>query len=375
MDFNLTEEQLMLQRLAKEFTEREIEPIAAQIDREGKLPPGLIKKFAQLGFLGITIPTKYGGAGLDNLSYILVAEQVAYAGTGASQLITLNTGIPDAIARHSSDAVKEKYIPPLCEGRAYASMQFTEPDTGSDPTALVTTAVLDGDSYVINGTKRFITFGARDGCALLFAKDDTGSCNAFVIEKNTEGYLPQKEWDLMGGCSIEAIDIYFENMRVPKENLLGNSGEGLPILLDWVAGSKIVQCAQCVGMAQAALDESIEYAKQRMARGRPISYMQGIQWLLAEMKTRVEAARWLTYRAAFLQDQNSPIFQREAAAAKLFVVPTILDVVQQAIRIHGGYGYTKEFKIERLYRAVAGAPMVEVSLEINRSMVGSSLVR
>ncbi|MFC1943732.1 acyl-CoA dehydrogenase family protein [Chloroflexota bacterium] len=374
MDFNLTEEQLEIQRLVREFTKQEIEPIADQLDREGRLPDDLIKKYAKIGLLGMTVPKKYGGTEAGSLSCILVIEQLAYSGTGAWWLVGFHNSIPESIVHFGSEEIKEKYIRPLCDGTAYASIQFTEEDTGSDPDALVTTAVPDGDSYVINGMKRFSTFGARDGYATLWAKDEAGKCSCFVIRKNVEGYTVPKTWELMGGGGMEAVDVYLENMRVPKKNLLGNKGEGFDILLHWAAAEKVEQCAASTGIAQAALDEAVNYVKTRMSRGRPISGMQGIRWMLADMQAKIEACRWLTYRTASLQDQEAASWQIEAATAKLFVVPTAVGVVEMARRLHGAYGYTKELKIERLYRAIAGYTAIAVSLEINRSIVGGSLV-
>ncbi len=375
MNFNLTREQLMIQRLAREFTEQEIEPIADQLDREGRLPDDLIKKYAQIGLLGMTVPKKYGGFEAGNLSCILAIEQLAYSGTGAWWLVGFNNSIPESIAHFGSEEIKEKYLRPLYDGTAYASIQFTEEDTGSDPDALITTAMLGGDSYVINGMKRFSTFGARDGYATLWAKDETGKCSCFVIQKNVAGYTVAKTWGLMGGGGMEAVDVYLENMRVPKENLLGNKGEGFDILLYWIAAEKIEQCAASVGIAQAALDEAIKYANLRVVRGKPMSSIQGVRWMLADMQAKIEACRWVTYRTASLQDEEAANWQTEAATAKLFVVPVAMEVVEMSRRLHGAYGYTKEFKIERLYRAIAGFTAIAVSLEINRSIVGGSLVR
>ena len=374
MDFNLTEDQLMLQTTVKEFTEREIEPIAAQLDREGKLPDDLIKKMAGIGLLGMTIPRQYGGTEVGNTNCILACEQAAYSGTGAWWLVGFQNSISECIAHFGSEELKQKYIRPLCEGTAYASIQFTEEETGSDPESLITTARPDGDNYVINGMKRFSTFGARDGYAVLYTKDEDGACTAFVIEKNIPGYSSTKVWELTGGGGIEAADVYFEDMRVPGASMLGEKGKGFEALLFWISTEKIEQCAACVGIAQAALDEATTYIKSRTVRGKPISGMQGIRWQLADMQAKLEAARWLTYRAAFLQDQSAPSWMTEAAVAKLFVVPAAIEIVETARRIHGAYGYTREFKIERLSRAVAGAASVATSLEINRSIVGAAML-
>lgn len=374
MNFNLTEDQVILQKMVRDFTTDDIEPGAAQIDREGRLPDGLIKKLAALGLLGITIPKKYGGGEAGSLNCVLAIEQIAYSGTGVWWLVAFNNSIPESIAHFGSEKLKQNYLKPLCDGTAYASIQFTEEETGSDPEVLTTTAIPDGNYYVINGMKRLSTFGARDGYAVLYTKDETGACTAFVIQKNCQGYTTEKNWELMGGGGIEAADVYFQNMPVPKENILGKKGEGFSILLQWVATEKIEQCSANVGIAQAALDEAINYARLRKARGKSISTMQGIRWMLADMQCQLEASRWLTYRAAFLHGQQAADWQNEAAAAKLFVVPATLEVVELARQIHGCYGYTRDFKIERLYRAAAGATGIATTLEINRSIVGGWVV-
>ncbi len=375
MDFRLKEEQRMLQAMVKDFTGNEIEPIAPIIDREGRLPDDLIHKMSQIGLLGMTIPKEYGGSGAGNLACALVCEQIAYSGTGAWWLAAFNNSIPECIVRFGSPELKALYLPKVCEGKSYSSIQFTEEDTGSDPEALKTTAVPDGDDYIINGMKRFSTFGARDGYAVLYAKDETGKCTAFVIDKNVKGYTTGKVWDLMGGGGIEAVDVYLQDLRVPGTHILGQKGDGFNILLHWIAAEKITQCAACVGIAQAALDEAVKYARTRISRGKPISALQGIRWMLADMYVKLQAARWMTYRIAYLQDTGDPDWMTEATAAKVFVVPAAMEIVEIARRIHGGYGYTREFKIERLYRAVAGASAVAVSLEINKSMIGAFLLK
>jgi alkylation response protein AidB-like acyl-CoA dehydrogenase len=359
--------------MVRDFTEREIEPIAAQIDAEGRLPDDLIGKLAGLGLLAMTVSRDDGGGGADRLSYVLAMEQLAYSGTGATFLPRMNNSVGDLISRYGSGVSKREYLPPLADGSAYASVQFTEEETGSDPAALTTRAVPDGDCYVVNGMKRFSTFGARDGYAVLYTRDETGGCTAFVIKKNVEGYVVGKTWVVMGGAGMEAADVYFENMRVPAENMIGGKGKGFNLLLSWAASAKLDQCACNVGIAQAALDEAVKYASARMSRGRPISTMQGIRWMLAEMKCRLEAARWLNYRTAFLMDQDGTDRVAEAATVKLFVVPATIGVTEMARQVHGAYGYTKDFKIERLFRAAVGATAIETSLEVNRSIAGASV--
>lgn len=375
MNFNFTDEHVMLQKTVKQFSDKEIEPVAEKLDREGKLPDDLIKKMADLGLFGMAIPRQYGGAGLNELSCIIACEQMAYSGTGAWWLLAFNNSIPETIYTYGNDNIRNSFLKPLCSGKAYASIQFTEADTGSDPKSLITRAVKEVDGYVVNGMKRFSTFGARDGYSMLFVKDEKENCTTFVVPKNIAGYHVSKTWELMGSGGIEAVDVYLENMKVPEENLLGEQGKGLGILLYWISIEKIQQCAACVGMAQAALDEAIKFTKSRMIKGKPISDMQGIRWDIAEIYSKIQAARWLTYRTAFLKDTGNADWITEAAATKIIAVSSTLEAVEKARRLHGAYGYTRDFKIERLYRAIAGASAIAVSLEINQSLVGGALVK
>jgi alkylation response protein AidB-like acyl-CoA dehydrogenase len=374
MNFDLTEEQKLLQKTVLEFTRREIEPVAKDIDRENKAPDDLIKRLADLKLLGMTLPEEFGGSGSGSLNCVLAVEQISYSGTGAWWLLAFNNSIPESVLRFGTAEQKRKYLPPVCKGDVYASIQFTEPDTGSDPKALTTKATLEGDHYRINGVKRFSTFGARDGFAVLYAKDDSGQCTAFLADKNIEGYSAGRTYDLMGGGGIEAVDIYYDNYRLPQENVLGMQGKGMEILLPWISDEKIQQCGACLGIAGAAVDEAVSYSKNRNAGRSHLSDLQGIRWMLAEMQAKLNAARWVTYRAALLKDKNSSDWMAEAATAKMFVVPAAMEIVELSRRIHGCYGYTREFKIERLYRAIAGASAIAVSLEINKSITGASLL-
>jgi alkylation response protein AidB-like acyl-CoA dehydrogenase len=374
MEFDFTEEQILLRQSLREFTKREIEPLAAEIDSQGILPDDLLRKMAQIRLPGMILPPQYGGSGASSLSCVLAIEQIGYSGTGAWWLAAFTNSIPECIIRFGTDDQKKKHLRPVCEGNVYPSIQFTEENTGSDPEALITTAIPDGNHYVINGMKRFSTFGARPGYAILYAKDETDKCSAFIVEKNRKGYSTSRNYDLMGGGGIETADVFLEDLIVPEENLLGVKGDGLSILLYWVAYEKIQQCAACLGIAESALDEARKYAKSRIVRGKPMARLLSIRSMLAEMYSRLQAARWLTYRAAFLKDSDAPGWMTEAAAAKLFVVPTVMEIVEMARQIHGAYGYTKEYKIERLNRAIAGASVIAVGLEINRSIVSAPLI-
>jgi alkylation response protein AidB-like acyl-CoA dehydrogenase len=330
---------------------------------------------ARINLPGMIFPPEYGGSGANSLDCILAIEEIGYSGTGAWWLTAFTNSIPECIIRFGTDDQKNKYLKPVCEGEAYPSIQFTEEDTGSDPEALRTSAILEGDCYVINGTKRFSTFAARPGYALLYAKDDKKKCSAFIVDKSTNGYSTSTNYELTGGGGIETADVFLDKIKLPKENLLGGTGNGLDILLHWISFEKIQQCAACVGIAQAALDEARKYAKSRIVKDEPMAKLLSIRSALADMYAKLQASRWLTYRVAFLKDSDAKGWMTEAAAAKVFVVPTTMEIVDMARQIHGAYGYTKEFKIDRLYRAIAGASVIAVGLDINRAIVSAPLIK
>lgn len=375
MDFNLTEEQNMIKTMVREFRKNEIEPIAAKLDQEARIPDYLLKKYAEMGLFGMTVPKEYDGTQAGEFAHFLALEELAYTGSPAWWPVAFNNSLPDTICRFGTPEQKEKFVKGSFDGTKIFSIQFTEPDTGSDPSALLTTSRPDGDYYIINGQKRFSTFGARPGNAIVWTKDETGGCTCFIVEKLAPGYTAPKIWNLMGSGGVESADIYYEDYRVHKSQILGGKGKGLNVLLYWIAIEKLEGCIVAVALAQAALDEAITYAKSRIVRGKPMSDMQGIRFELADMYAKIEACRWLAYRTASLLEQDSPEFQKEAAACKIFVQPIVTEVIATALRLHGGYGYTKDFKIERLYRAQPGNVVISVSLEINKSIVGGSLVR
>lgn len=362
--------------MARKFTANEISPRAEEIESSGRLPDDLIRKMSQIGLLGMNLPEGYGGADATSLDCALAIEKIASSGTGAWWLPAFCNSIPECIHRFGTDRQKKVYLPPICSGEAYPSLQFTEADTGSDPRALMTVATrLDEDHFGISGMKRFSTFGNRPGHAVLFAKHDTGECSAFIVEKNAVGYTTLPDYKLTGGGGIEACDVYYDSFKVHKQQILGSIGKGMQILEHWIAYEKIQQCAACVGIADAALAEAVTYAKERTVCGKTQASLQGIRWMLAEMHAKLEAARWITYRAAFLKDQSAVNWVVEAANAKLFVVPTTIEIVDMSRRVHGPYGYTRGTVIERLFRAAVGASAIAVSLEINKSIVASDLLK
>ncbi len=375
MDFKLSKEQRLLQKTVKEFVDKEIEPAAAQTDRTGYLSEALIKKMAAIQLPGMMVPTQYGGNGSSLLDCVLSIEQLSSSGCGAWWYVAFTNSLPECIATFGTREQKEKYLPPVVHGKSVPSIQFTEEATGSDPDSLQTRAIPDDKAYTVNGTKRFSTFGARPGFAVLYTRDEAEKCTAFVMEKPGPGYSTSSRYELMGSGGMEAVDVYLDSVRLPADSILGNKGEGFAILLYWIAIEKILQCAACAGIAQAAVDEALRYAENRTVRGKPQHRLQGIRFMLADMYARLQACRWITYRAAFLKDAGDSTWISETAAAKLFVVPAAMEIVDTARKIHGAYGYTKEYKIERLYRAVAGASAIAGSLEVNRSIVASALIK
>ncbi len=364
----------MIRRIAKEFAEREIEPIADQIDREAKIPPDMITKMAKARLLGMILPTEYGGAGLAYLTFILALEQIHYPCTACTWIMGDANGIGSLYALFGTEEQKREHIPPICEGRTHPSAGFTEPSTGSDPRMLTTTAVLENGYWVINGTKRFHTKGHLDGPAIVFVKTDGDKLSAIIVPKNIPGYTTSKPWELFGVRGLETVDTYLDNVRVPEKNLLGERGNAYDILLKMVSIMKMVIAIRSVAVGQRALDEAVAYAKRRMTRRGPISDMMGHQWLLAEMASRVEASRWLVYRVSFLIEQGE-IAEMEAALAKLFAVQAGTWVANEAFQIHGAYGYTTEYKIERILRAAKQSEIAEGTNEVQRTIAGRALVR
>ncbi|MBW2082073.1 MAG: acyl-CoA dehydrogenase [Deltaproteobacteria bacterium] len=310
---------------------------------------------------------------------ILIAEEFGKVGTACAYPFLMNNSTAETIFYWGSEAVRKKFIPPLCDGTAYACTAFTEAGTGSNPRDIKTTAISDGDEFVINGAKRFITCGNKPGYGVFYVKDKDLEgkkeyITALVLDKSSEGYSASMPWKLMGLEGQNCVDVFLKDVRVPKDNILGERGDGFKILLRWIAGERIQQAAYTVGIGQGALEESVQYLKTRLVAGKPMGFMQGFQWMLAEMQSRVEASRYLTYRAACLQDEKKPV-ERVSAELKVFVSPTIQEVLRMALQVHGAYGYSKEYKVERLYRYAAHAGVVASSTEINKTIVGASLVR
>jgi len=372
MRFKLTAEQEILQREARDFAQREIEPIARQVDQKGKIPADMTEKLVEAGFVGMLIPRKYGGSEAGMLSFMLVVEQLMYPACHGIDAISNNI-VGSAIAKFGTDEQKDRYLPPLSQGTLIGSYAFTEPDTGSDPKSLVTTARLEGDSWIINGIKRFHTCGHLDGPAIIFANVDGDKTTAFLIDKNVEGYRSSRPFELMIGRGLETVDTVFDNLRVSKGSPLGEVGGGFDLLFSIVAEGRLLLAMGAIALAQAALDESVKYAKRRKRRGVPIASMQAIQWLLAEMACRIGPARWSAYRAAWIVDQGQDARQ-ESTLVKLFASHIATEVANMGMQVHGSYGLTKGFKIERIYRQAKQFELMEGTSEVQRSIIAGGLL-
>lgn len=378
MRFELNDNQKMIRNMVREFAEKEIEPVAAELDEEEEYPTEILDKMSDLGLLGIMIPEEYGGAGLDAVSFAVVIEEISKkcAATGVITEVH-NSLVACPIMHYGSDRLKEKYLPILAEGEEIGAFAGTEPEAGSDLANMQTTAELQGDHYVINGSKVFITSGSEAGVLIVFAATDKEKgrkgISAFIVEDDMEGFVVGDVYDKMGINANHVAELFFEDMKVPKENLLGEEGDGYKIALSALDHGRIGIAAQAVGIAQRALDESVEYSQQREQFGRPISKFQAIQNKLADMATRIEAARWLVYNAAYSADQENK-FSKEAAMAKLFASEVAVDAAKEGVQIHGGYGYTKEYTVERLFRDSKITEIYEGTSEVQKMVISRALL-
>lgn len=374
MDFELNEEQKMLQTTVREFAEKEVEPIAAEIDKADEFPHELMKRFKEMDLFGLAYPTEYGGTGMGYLAMALAVEQLARSSSVVAGWLGTQCNCIESIYRFGTEEQKKKYLVPLASSEKLGCYAFSEPATGSDPRAIESTAKLEGDKYVLNGEKRFITRSSVSQTAVIFAKTEDGRVSAFIVDTDTPGYSTGPAWDKLGSRGSDTRDIFMDDMRIPKENLLGTQGDGYRMLLETVAVGKLGWSAQGVGMAQAALDESLNYAKERIVRGQPINQLLNIQWLLSEIAVKVEACRLMTYKAGWLKDQGENIMNA-VAMSKFFSAVYSLEAINQAMQVHGSYGYTKDFKIERLYRDAKLNHVIEGSLETQRLIIANVLIR
>ncbi|MGF7399860.1 acyl-CoA dehydrogenase [Thermoanaerobacterium thermosaccharolyticum] len=379
MDFSLTKEQEMVRRVVREFAEKEVAPKAKEIDQTEEFPWDTVKKMAQNDMMGIPYPEEYGGAGGDYLSYIIAVEEISRACATTGVILSAHTSLGSfPIYQWGTEEQKRKYLVPLAKGEKLGAFGLTEPNAGTDAAGQQTTAVLDGDHYVLNGSKIFITNGGKADIYIIFAMTDkskgTRGISAFIVEKDFPGFSIGKIEEKMGIRASSTAELVFEDCIVPKENLLGKEGEGFKIAMATLDGGRIGIAAQALGIAQAALDEEIKYAKERQQFGRPIGKFQGIQWYIADMATRINASRWLVYNAAWRKQVGLP-YTMEAAMAKLHASETAMFVTTKTVQIFGGYGFTKDYPVERFMRDAKITEIYEGTSEVQKMVISGNLLK
>jgi alkylation response protein AidB-like acyl-CoA dehydrogenase len=377
MQYTLTEEQSMIQQAAREFADKELAPAAAGHNKESRFPAELVGKLAELGFLGMVIPTEYGGTGLGNFPLVLVLEELNRACASTGITVSVHNSLASSpIVRFGSEELKKKYLPRLATGELLGAYALTEAGSGSDAAALVTRAERDGGEYILNGSKMFVTTGKEADVIICMARTDpshkTRGITAFVLETEFDGLRVGKVEDKMGLRASSTVEILLENCRVPAENMVGVEGSGFKVALDTLNGGRIGVAAQSLGIAQACLDASLRYANEREQFGRPLFKFQAIQWKLAEMATDLEAARLLTYNAARLRDEGKPMI-KEASMAKLFASRACNRAAREAVQIFGGAGYTTDFPVERYFRDARITELYEGTTEIQRLVIARAL--
>lgn len=378
MDFCLTEEQAMIRDMVREFAEQEIKPKAAYYDESKEFPTDILKALAGLGLMGMSIPQEYGGSNVGTTAYSLVITEIAKGCAATAVTTSVTNMVAEVIHEFGTDEVKSKHLPKICSGEYPAgSFALTEPQAGSDAANIKTTAIKDGDFYVLNGQKTFITSGEQSGVTIVWAVTDKEAkrgkgISAFVVEKGTPGFIIGKNEEKMGQRASTTNELFFEDCRIPKENLLGNEGDGFAISMRELDGGRIGIASLALGLGYAAIDFATEYAKGREQFGQPIANFQAIQWMVADSYTELDAAQLLVLRAAFLKEKKMP-FSKEASMAKLFATETARGVTIRAIQILGGYGYTKEYPVERYHRDVIVTTLYEGTSEIQRHVIARSI--
>ena len=379
MNFTLTKEQELVRQMVRDFAVNEVKPIAAEIDVTERFPMENVKKMGELGMMGIPFPTEFGGAGGDVLSYIIAVEELSKVCATTGVILSAHTSLcASLINENGTPEQKEKYLRDLCTGNKIGAFGLTEPGAGTDAAGQQTTAVLDGDNYILNGSKIFITNGGVADTFIVFAMTDkskgTKGISAFIVEKGFLGFSIGKKEDKLGIRASSTTELIFENCVVPKENLIGREGKGFGIAMKTLDGGRIGIAAQALGIAEGALDEAIKYMKERKQFGRPIAAFQGLQWMVAEMSTKIEAARFLVYKAAWLKENKQP-YSIDAARAKLYAAEVAMDVTTKSVQLFGGYGYTKEYPIERMMRDAKITEIYEGTSEVQKMVISGSLLK
>ena len=378
MDFELSQDHKVLQGSVRDFVAKEVKPLAIQIDENHAIPDDLVKKLSAMGLLGSYLPEAYGGAGLDILSYAIVVEEVSKACASTGILISAHTSLAcDPLLQFGSEEQKKKYLPPLAAGEKIGCFLLTEPEAGSDPAGLATTYVKDGDAFVINGTKIFVTNGGYLGTGILFAtKDKTlkyKGISAFIVDLQTDGVELLRNESKLGIRGTYTTTFAFNNLRVPAADLLGNEGQGFKVAMETLNGGRIGVGAQALGIAEGAFERSLAYSKERQQFGHPISELQAIQFKLADMYARIETSKLTVYQAAWLKENKKP-YSTESALCKLHASETAMLVTKEAVQIHGGYGYVTEYEVERMYRDAKITEIYEGTNEVQRLIISRALL-
>ena len=379
MRFELTDEQKMVRDTARELAEREIKGAAEALDREHRYPADLVAKLAELGLLGVAIPEQYGGAGMDYVSYVVAMEEISAACAGTGVIMSVNNSLVcHPLLAFGTEAQKKEILTPLAKGELLGCFGLTEPAAGSDASRIRTTAVRDGDVYVLNGEKTFITNAPQADWAILFAYTDKAQkhrgISAFLVHRDTPGYSTGPFERKLGIRASHSSSIVLEDCRIPAANLLGAEGDGFKIAMATLDAGRIGIAAQALGIARAAFAESVQYAKDRQAFGGPIANLQAFQFMLADMATRLDAARLLTLRAAALKDSGQR-YSKEAAMCKVFASEAAMWIATKAIQVHGGYGYLEDFAVERHFRDAKITEIYEGTSEIQRLVIAAALLR
>ena len=380
MNFDLTEEQQLVQQTARDFAAREIEPKAAELDKTARWPTEIVARMAELGFLGIAIPTELGGAGLDHVSYALVTEEVSRACASCGVIMSVNNSLfCDPLNKYGTEWQKQEILAPTASGSILGAFGLTEPTSGSDARTMLTVAERQGDgSYVLNGSKNFITVGPEAEHVIIFAitspHPERPKHTALIIRRDMSGYSASPHDEKLGIHAAHSCTLFFDNVRVPKEYVLGSDGDGFKIAMSTLDGGRIGIAAQAIGIARASYEKSVEYAKVRKAFGTIIANHQAIQFMIADMATEIDAARLLTLRAAQMKDKGVR-HTVESATAKLYASEMSTRVTHRAIQIHGGYGYTTEFGVERHYRDARITEIYEGTSEIQRIVIAAAMLR
>jgi len=378
MDFALTEEQQMFQAMVRDFATKELQPLAAQVDEEERFPAETVRKMAELGLMGVAIPEEYGGCGGDAIHVVIATEEIARGCGGTSAIYLASVSLSCyPIFKFGGEEQKRRFVVPLARGDKLACFGLTEPSAGSDAFALRTTAAKRGGHYVVDGTKVFITNGAEADTAVVFATTDKSLRHkgivALVVEKGTPGFSIGKKEKKLGIRGSSTAELIFEGCKVPADNLLGMEDEGFKVAMGAIDSSRISVAAQAVGIARAALEAALSYTQSRQQFGQAISGFQAVQWMLADMATEIDAARLLTYRAAYLKNQGLS-FVKESAMAKLFAAETAMKATTKAVQLHGGYGYVKDYPVERFFRDAKITEIYEGTSEMQRQTIARQLL-